>query len=256
MFHTAHGIIIEGVESALLSDVFATTRERYGITEPQISEAAAFSFAMVVRHALGTFAKDGVVSALIGNSLAGAVVAGTLRHLANAGANVRAFVFDSEEAHAGTKVQLNILERLSLPIHLIKGKRELGDALDAFDGSHSILWALHGSPSAKSPLVQNIIERLNDHSVPVHALETPPGINEDSGEKIGPPLFASSTMSLGMVLKGLDKGRDYVGRHYLCDALIPARLYEENGLSIDQLFSEQPVIKIFPGKPEATEAAK
>ncbi len=246
IFVSPKGEKIKAVSTETLAHVRLEQKERYAISMLQVSEAAAFSFAMVIRHALGTFAKDGVVSAIVGSSLAGAVVAATARHLTNAGATLRVFVLDQEALEPATKEQLTILSKLSVEVYQVRGRRGFTDVVDSFDSAHTVLWGMHGSSRDSEEVSAQFTERLNEHTVPVHTVDSPPGIDPTTGERVGTVLYASSTLSLGMVLSGLFRANTFVGRHYICDALIPATLYQAVDLSLGELFSEQPVIKITP----------
>jgi len=248
LFHTAKGIRIPGVTVETIERVRRTQAERFDISPLQTAEGAAYSLAMVVRHALGTFAKDGSVITLVGPGLAGAVAAATSRHLLSAGARVTVLPSVMEDSlPKAVANQLSILTRMGasmLPFSSIPALQPL------LAGAHILIWGAYSAEVKSSPVIAGIIELLNESSVPVHTLEAPPGINENSGERSGPLLYASSTLSLGLVLAGLDAAREYVGRHYLCDTSIPHTLYSEQGVQPGEIFSEQPVLQIFPGEPE------
>jgi hypothetical protein len=53
-------------------------------------------------------------------------------------------------------------------------------------------------------------------------------------------------LSLGAPLKGLNPGKNYVGRHYLCDISFSHAIYQKHGGDLSGFFSDQPVIQIYP----------
>ena len=248
VFLTKAGLKFPGFKEATITEMKAALREELFISEIQTCEAASYSLAMVVRFALGLSAEGGAVVAVVDDCLAGHVVLGTVRHLRNAGAVCDIICLNDPKQSSKTFSQLlKPLEVMKVEIKQLGSGYSIQDMSARASDSHNVLYGLYGS---SNPEVGNIADALNELSTPIHAIGCPTGINPDTGETIKSPLFASSTLSLGAPLQGLNKGRDYAGRHYLCDISIPREVYLRGGFDLAPLFAEQPVFQILPYSPE------
>lgn len=245
VFYTKEGIAFTGVlppaalamRKALFSD--------FGLLPCQVSEAASYSMAMVVRYALGLSATGGKVLALVNDSLSGCIALATIRHLKNAGADARVVILDEKKTFGPElQLQLRILERLGIKPQSWASCEEL------LPSCHNVICGLFDFESAPSKEMGKVISLLNECHLPVHTIEAPIGVDLNTG-KVGPtPLYASSTLSLGAPYAALKIAHDLVGRHYLCDISIPSSLYEKEGMDLSPLFADQPVVQIFMQKPE------
>lgn len=243
LFKDKTGRTFGGVTIGTLSIIRSKLISEFSLTESEIVEASSYSFAMVVRFALGLSALEGQVGVLVGDCLGGKVALACARHLLNGGALVRVFLpASSESIGSETKRALKYLERVGVDITYGITPEELKTALPTF---HNVLCGLFSGMESANEFAK-IVDVLNDAQTPIHAVEAPLGVNVDTGESLGTPLFASSTLSLGLPLSGLSIGSDYVGRHYLCDTSIPFEIYEDVKVPISSMFSEQPVQQIFP----------
>ncbi|MBX7138587.1 MAG: hypothetical protein K1X83_11455 [Oligoflexia bacterium] len=248
IFKTEQGLKFPGFSLAQLSAMRKAVELEYGLISPQLSEAASYSLAMVVRYALGLTAQDGFVGALAGDSFAGQVALATLRHLINSGAQGVVLL---PRPHAAlspeVEMQLKPLRRLGVRIHEFDfSESALGGVVEVVQNCHNVMCGLHCAAGLKPSDQDLLIDALNELSTPVHCIDCPPGVDPDSGKAQGSPLYASSTLSVGAPLAGLYFGSDFVGRHYLCDMSISAELYTANGFDISALFAEQPVLRIMP----------
>lgn len=245
-FKTKAGLIFPGFLCKQVAEMREKLFSDYGLSPVQVVEAASFSMAMVVRYALGLTADGGKTSIIANDTLSGWVALATLRHLINAGAAGRV-ILTSDPASAGSEnlqVQLRPLQRLGAEVLHLAGL----DLQPVMENTHNLILGTFDPETNQNHQMADLIDALNEHQVPIHCIEAPPGIQPDSG-KAGPcPLYASSTLSLGAPLEGLFGGSDYVGRHYLCDISISSELYAEAGFDLCGLFAEQPVIQIYPGK--------
>jgi hypothetical protein len=202
---------------------------------------------MVVRAALGLSASGGKVCAVIRDTLPGWITLATARILANAGASVHVlFLLDPDNHSEEVAAQLKPLERMGVPLEHWTCRAEGDQLAELLSGCHNVLCALTDLDTPLDEVSTHYVGILNELSVPVHAVEFPPGLDPDSGVAAPATLIASSTLSLGAPLLGLHKGKDFVGRHYLCDISIPRGLYESVGVSVGSVFADQPVQQIFP----------
>lgn len=252
-FTTEAGLIFGGISvektKALRSSLFNTLN----LSLTHATEAASYSQAMVSRFALGLSADKADVCVLVNETLAGVVALATARHLVNAGSAARLFIFqggaDDQKISTAFSSELAILEAMEISAAKIDVSSGLsGNDIDLLNsailGSHSVICGLFDADLKVSyPMV---VELLNEAPTPVHSVDSPLGIDPDTGSPRDTPLFASSTLSLGTVYSGLFNGNSYAGRHYLCDISITRKLYETCGYDLTPLFSEQPVVRINP----------
>lgn len=249
IFCTTSGIELGAISREsycmLLEDLLA----KY-TTPLQICESASFSMAMVIRHALGLSASEGHVAIFFNDSLSGQIAVATGRHLRNAGASVHLITLTDPDSFSDRMQSLLrpfICAGIS-PQYIQPDLKDI-DIMTIIPTCHNVtLGVCDEDGDNSSELWQNLIELFNEQPTPIHTIQAPLGINLDTGLKCGHPLFASSTLSLGIPLESLIAASDYVGRHYVCDISIPPELYTEYDLNYQQAFSEQPVIQVFPKK--------
>lgn len=246
-FKAKNGVLVEGISFAARCQILAELRAM-GLLEEQIAEAASYSMAMVVRYALGLSASDGQVCAIAGDCVAGQIAMATLRHLVNAGANGRLVVIKgAEPLSQQLGRQLELLKPLNVATATAASPGQiLGSAAPLTANVHNVICGTFEARGVAAADLKGLIDHLNDASTPLHCLEAPAGVDPDSGAPVGPPLFASSTLSLGAPLSGLHSGNEYAGRHYLCDISVTRDMYAKLGLrSAHSAFAEQPVVQLF-----------
>lgn len=251
-FKAKSGAQISGLDLEIYRNIIQDLQETYLLSPLQLSEAAGYSMAMVVRYALGLEASGGQVMALTRDCLCGAIAATTLRHLINAGAKgmigieaePAAITADSSATTKAYMTELEALNAIEVPIFLFSqvSKEELEAGIN---GSHNVILGLFNEQTDNSSEdLWPIIESLNESATPIHAIGAPLEINVDSGKGLKNPLYASSTLSLGAPFNGFSSAKDFIGRHYVCDISIPSTLREKYNLGGEGLFSEQPVVSV------------
>lgn len=251
IFITPSEFEFPAVSTEQATQIRSALKDRLKITCTHISEAASYSMAMVARFALGLSADRADVCVFANHSLAGVVALATTRHLFNAGSQAKIFVFKScLPENPAFLAELEILKAMGIEIQDVEAEideqtsTKLNEAILA---SHNVILGLF-DVKLKGQQYKKLVEILNEARTPVHCIDCPLGLDADSGTPSDSPLFASSTLSLGTVFNGLYAGETYVGRHYLCDISLNKDLYVSVGHDLTPLFSEQPVIKIFPKK--------
>jgi len=198
--------------------------------------------AMVVRYALGLSAAGGEVTLVVGDTISGQIALATARHLVHGGALTHIFVLSaSPDLSPDFEKQKLALEALGMASSLHPPAGIPEDMEEAVSRSHNVICGLSGVPVEG---LGDLLDLLNDSPTPVHTVESPIGIDLTTGTVKGTPLFASSTLSLGVPLSGLKTGKDLVGRHYIADISLPSSLLAEYGIPFPTLFSEQPVQQI------------
>lgn len=254
LFLTKTGVKFPGFSLAGVQGLRNSLIQDYGLTPAQICEAAAYSFGMVIRSALGLSAEGGKVIALVRDGLAGWVCLATLRHLRNAGSTCTVLSLDPlSSSSPDFLLQRAPLDKMNVTFLEWKNSAQHEEFKALIADSHTLLCGVAVSQKPEHSLIPAICEMCNDMRTPIHAVEAPPGINLETGKPLSHALFASSTLSLGAPISTLNPASDNVGRHYLCDISIPAELYATQGFDLTPLFSEQPVLQILPFKPEESE---
>ncbi|MCB0337260.1 MAG: hypothetical protein KDD62_13170, partial [Bdellovibrionales bacterium] len=92
IFHTESGQLVPGLEPQQLHDCIEKLEKEYGYSTRQIVEVASYSFAMVVRVALGFSAHQARALCLCSDSLAGWITLACARQLQNAGTECELFI--------------------------------------------------------------------------------------------------------------------------------------------------------------------
>lgn len=248
LFRTEAGLAFKGISLKDRSALFEALEKELGVIPVQYCEAASYSFAMMVRVALGLSAEGARVAALVDDCQSGWVALATMRHLINAGTNCHILIHEQAESYSDNFAhQIHPLKAMGASIYAFSDYNELKEHIAVITDSHNVLCGLYRSDRAVDS-AKDLVDLLNEIQTPVHCLTAPLGVDVDTGARVGPPLFASSTLSLGTPLKGLYSGADYVGRHYVCDVSLSTELYKRYGADLSKLFSEQPIVQIFPVK--------
>lgn len=256
LFTTKSGLVFPSLSRGQTQEIRQALDKLLGGSVTHITEASSYSLAMVIRYALGLSADMGKVCALAGNNLSGAVTLATTRHLHNSGSEISLWLInDGSELSQNITQELGILHAMGVSYQTISSRAVTAE-LTAFEqkvaDSHNVICGMFDA-NGQTVADSAIINCLNELRTPVHCIDAPGGVDPDSGKPGDTPLFASSTLSLGTVYRGLHAGETYVGRHYLCDISISRELYGGFGIDAASLFSEQPVIQIFPKLPEGAE---
>jgi NAD(P)H-hydrate repair Nnr-like enzyme with NAD(P)H-hydrate epimerase domain len=242
LFHDQRSLPLTGVSFEAFTEGCAAAREHHGITPIQMAEAAGFSCAMVVRHALGLSSLDGILLAVVTPTLAGAITLCCLRHLIFSG--VSATVFE-----LGTLTDDPLTAQLAAPLRsnaaqfLALADISNEDFTARLGAAHAIMLGTFGASTQFSPPLAEI---LNEHRVPVHSIFLPPGISPQNGSCEPWAVYSSSTLALGLPLECMYRAYDYMGRLYLCDISLPPEVTAAMSPRAREVFSEQPVIQIFP----------
>jgi hypothetical protein len=97
MFQREDGALVPSVAFTELQEALSLLQEEYSLPKTSLIEAPAFSLAMVARFALGLSAENGLVCGLVRDTIPGAIVTSTLRHLVNGGASAALLVLEHSE---------------------------------------------------------------------------------------------------------------------------------------------------------------
>ena len=251
LYHSVTGLQVPGVTIEQFNNLINELETTFLVSLPQVVEASAYSFSMVVRHALGLSAQGGIISIIASNSISGLVALHSARYLSHAGAGVHVVTIDAEEKTQEKTSELFTLAKRSLAalgvilIDINSVQRLRTWISTSCERSQHILIGCGENASLKYLPALGL---LNEAICPVHCVQFPPGTNCQTGEATEGAIFASSVLSLGVPLNGLASARERVGRHYICDISLPTSLTDENGIR-KSLFHDQPVQTLLFEKP-------
>ncbi len=173
--------------------------------------------------------KDGRALILCGrgnNGGDGFVIA---RHLHNRGARVEIWLAtnaDKIDPASDAGVNVRIVQRMGLPIReiidashvqpILKGRYDL--LIDALLGT-----GLSGE--VREP-TRSLICAINDSGIPVLAVDTPSGLNTDTGEVLGVAVRATRTVTFAAAKRGFFRGAgpEYAGLLSVVDIGMPKEL--------------------------------
>ncbi|MFN2506089.1 MAG: NAD(P)H-hydrate epimerase [Acidimicrobiales bacterium] len=212
--------------------------EDLGIELLQMMENAGRSLAEV---ALRRFAPSRV-TVLAGRGGNGGGGLAAARHLANRGAGVTVVLsHPPEEMSPAARRQLDIISRMG--VHTSDEPLPADLIVDALIG-----YSLRGDPRSRA---RALIEWATGAGTPVLSLDTPSGLDVDTGRASQPCVRAGATLTLALPKPGLVGGSPLVGDLYLADISVPAIVYERLGLQVPRLFGEGPIVElVVPGSPE------
>jgi hypothetical protein len=213
----------------------------------QIIEGCGFSFAMVVRFALGLSADGGVVTLFVTDTFYGWIALACARHLLNAGGTVRIVLVGTECLSSfESGCLLPALEQRGASVRPWVGDSLESEIRELIDGSHNVLFGAADAAPPQSPWLKQLGHYLNDSAVPVHTVGAPLGVTLSHPLGVD-ALYASSTLSLGLPLVPVTDNTDLLGRHYLADVSFSLDTYRKLGYAGPPLFAEQPVIRLLSG---------
>jgi NAD(P)H-hydrate epimerase len=212
--------------------------EDYGIQLFQMMENAGRNLADLTGQILGVSLSGRSICVLCGrgNNGGGGMVAA--RHLLNRGAKVHTIRLSGELKDIPA-MQWRILKRMGLRNEINYDLSKSDMIIDALIG-YGLRGELH------SPVVEQIKE-INISGRPILALDAPSGLNTDLGNSGRLTVKANATMTLALPKLGLmnEAARPFVGSLYLADISVPPALYRRLGLEVGNIFSENPIIKLW-----------
>ncbi len=213
--------------------------EEYQIDLIQMMENAGRNLAELARRELAGQVAGKSIACLCGagNNGGGGLVAA--RHLHNWGAEVvLVLAFETSRLKEVPAHQWNILTQMGVETNLDPDLAEADLIIDALIG-----YGLSGDP--REP-VASLIEKTNDASTPILALDAPSGLDTTTGVPGNPCIKAAGTLTLALPKIGLmtSEVKDYVGELYLADISVPRELYQQMGIEVPNLFVEGTILKI------------
>ena len=203
--------------------------DELGISLTQLMENAGLQLARMAvdRYDAGSVT---VLAGSGGNGGGGLVAA---RRLAGWGVDVHvALTRPNLEGVPGA--QLSILRSIGVSI----GEPRAADLIIDSVIGYSLAGAARGR-------AETFIEWANDEAIPVLALDTPSGVDVDTGLAPGAGMYADATLTLALPKIGLIDS-NYPGELFVADISIPVLVYERLGVLVDaDLFRRGSIQPVF-----------
>jgi len=157
------------------------------------------------------------------------------RHLLNAGAEVKVFLFaDIKDIAGDAKVNLNILQYMGHKVYPIINPNSINIVKLAMAYTDLNVDAIFGTGfnGAVPEHYANVIELINSSGKPVVAVDIPSGLEANTGKVHGQCVRATQTVTFAHAKIGLlvQQGPEYVGKLTVADISIPPDLVENQGI--------------------------
>ncbi|MDP7033405.1 MAG: NAD(P)H-hydrate epimerase [Planctomycetota bacterium] len=156
------------------------------------------------------------------------------RHLFNRGLEIRPLLVGSRDDIPPTSdsgINLSILDSLGLSPHPIQSIDELENFRPDFLDASLLVDALLGTGLSRPVrgLYAQCIDMLNASGRPITALDTPSGLNADTGEVLGTAIRADSTVTFALPKIGffLLEGPAHTGELDVAEISIPLPLIQD-----------------------------
>lgn len=239
---------VPSVSSIEMREIQRIAQEDYGLDILQIMENAGRSVAALAMAMLGGRGRGQRIVVLAGGGNKGGAGLCAARHLVNWGFNVEP-VFGQVESEGSfaARRQIKILreggivephDQATSEITVEEHLHRADLVIDALVG-----YGLEGSPTG---IAAALVEIANASRRPILAIDVPTGITATSGDICEPAIRAATTLMLDLPKRGLlrPQCRHVVGEMYLADVGIPRQLYQRLGVTVGQIFSEGPIVRL------------
>lgn len=250
-FVTPDGRPVPAVTADEMREVDRVAVEEVDLSLLQMMENAGRALARTTRELLGETtgttdprerAESVTVLAGSGGNGGGGLCAA--RHLANTGVDVRVILDrDPADLDGAAARQFRILEAtdVTLPPAVSAVRSELDDtalAVDALVG-----YGLDGPVGGRAA---TLVEACNRAEAPVLSLDVPSGVDATTGERPGPAVDPTRTLTLALPKTGLAGCEDLL----LGDIGVPTGVYERVGVAYDQPFDDRSRIRVRATAPD------
>jgi len=219
--------------------------EEYGISLEQMMENAGRNLADLALRLIGRAGLHRVAVACGGgNNGGGGMVAA--RFLSNHGCEVTAVLTTSPSSLKPIPAaRWHTLEKL--PVTTIVAN--VSDRLNVFEDVDLIIDAVIGYGLRDEPrgIPAHVLREIHNSGNPdILSLDVPSGLDSTTGVPASFCIRASVTITLALPKTGLlePAARECIGDLYLADIGVPPSLYEQMGISVGTLFSEDSILKI------------
>jgi len=210
--------------------------EEFSIPGIVLMENAALKTVDIIRE---KYIKDfcsGKVVVLVGGGNNGGDGMAIARHLMLIGIDVGIFIFSPEDKITGdAKINLDILKKLQAPIKWVEDTNDLNMLDKELKEAFLVIDSLFGTGLYRKieGILYEAIRKVNDHNVPVVAIDIPSGIHGENGHVMGIAIKADDTVTFGYPKRGhiLFPGREYTGNLHVVPISLPSNSAEIGGVS-------------------------
>lgn len=216
--------------------------EEYGIELLQVLENAGRALALLAKRLLEDDLVDRPVVVLTGRGNKGGGGLAAARHLLNWGAWVQVLCAYPPEEYSGAAAhQLATLQAMGVSPAWAEEGWTLPPCdlvIDAIVG-----YGLTGDPRGKA---RDLILLANSSLAPILSLDTPSGLDAESGRLFTPHIRAAATLAPALPKTGLlvEPGRAACGDLYLADIGVPSMLYDRLGIELPLLFARDSLLPL------------
>ncbi|MDI6703834.1 MAG: NAD(P)H-hydrate dehydratase [bacterium] len=166
------------------------------------------------------------------------------RHLFNQGVRLRVFlVIPKDKVSELTSIQLNIVEKLGIPVTRLSSSKELDRVRSDILASDLIIDAIlgTGTKGTLKGIIKEVIDFLATYKPPIVSIDIPSGLDATTGFPLGTCILATHTLTLGLPKLGLViyPGKHFVGRLTLLDIGFPRSLLDDKRISTNLLIKDK-----------------
>ena len=222
--------------------------QTYHVGPLQMMENIGRELAQLARQMLEEEITDRPIVVLAGRGSNGGGGLAAARHLLNWGAWVQVVCsYPAGDYKGAPAEQLAALQAMGAALAWAEDGWELPPCdllIDAVIGC-----GLRGSPRGPA---RGLIELANSNTAPILSLDTPSGVDTETGSVFAPYVQAAATLALALPKSGLRNAdaADACGDLYLADIGVPAALYEQMGIAVPLLFARDSIIRLHVEKGE------
>jgi len=150
------------------------------------------------------------------------------------------FSSDISDLKPVTRQQYDILDNLGIKV-MDKIPKKADLIIDGIIG-----YNINGDPKGRAFL---LIDEVNNSGIPVLSLDTPSGLDLNTGIPGDPTVKANTTLTLALPKRGLYKlkATKLVGDLFLADISVPPELYKSIDIqksSVEGIFTLGPIVRI------------
>jgi len=210
------------------------TTERFGVPSIVLMENAA---AAVVDAIFERYAGSERVALVCGTGANGGDGFAVARHLENRGVvPVVVVVGDRDSIRGDARVNLEVCERLGIPIYDVRSSGDVETALAHAADADLLVDALFGTGLNRAPagVQADVIRALAELRIPVLAIDLPSGANASSPQPFDPCVQAEVTVTFAApkLCHVFEPAAMYCGEVIVADITIPEIAVEDEGVTL------------------------
>lgn len=217
-----------------MQSVDARATQRFAIPSLILMENAALAVVDAIFEHYRDCERVAVVCGTGANGGDGLAVA---RHLENRGVVPAVLIVgDRKKFEGDARVNLEICERLALPMYDVVDEESLDDALVHAVDADLVVDALFGTGLNRAPegVYAEVIRSINELALPIVAVDLPSGADASSATPFEPCIRAAVTVTFAVpkICHVFDPAASLCGEVIVADISIPAAAIEDEGITL------------------------